>query len=107
MVWMIIAAVCAFYVKGLCGFANTLVFTTILSFKINNINISPLELMLGYPSNLILAFQERKSIQWKVCLPLAILVLLGNIPGIFLLKHTDTRVIKILFGIVVILNHPL
>ncbi len=103
MVWMIIAAVCAFYVKGLCGFANTLVFTTILSFKINNINISPLELMLGYPSNLILAFQERKSIQWKVCLPLAILVLLGNIPGIFLLKHTDTRVIKILFGIVVIL----
>lgn len=103
MIWMMIAAVCAFYIKGLCGFANTLVFTTILSFKINNINISPMELLLGYPSNLILAFQERKSIQWNICLPLAFLVLLGNIPGIFLLKHTDTRIIKILFGIVVIL----
>ena len=84
MIWMIIAAVCAFYIKGLCGFA------------------SPMELLLGYPSNLILAFQERKSIQWNICLPLAFLVLLGNIPGIFLLKHTDTRIIKILFGIVVI-----
>lgn len=101
MIWMIIATVCAFYIKGLCGFANTLVFTTILSFKTNNINISPLELLLGYPSNLLLAFQERKSIQWKICLPLAALVLLGNIPGILLLKHTDTRTIKALFGIVV------
>ena len=28
----IIAAVAAYFIKGLCGFANTLVFTSILSF---------------------------------------------------------------------------
>ena len=43
MLWLIIATVCAYFVKGLCGFANTLVFTTILGFTMNNINISPLE----------------------------------------------------------------
>ena len=102
MIWMIFAAACAFFIKGLCGFANTLVFTTILSFKANNISITPVELLLGYPSNFILAWKERKSVQWKICIPLALLVLLGNIPGIILLKNTDTRMIKILFGIVVI-----
>lgn len=102
MIWMIFAAACAFFIKGLCGFANTLVFTTILSFKANNISITPVELLLGYPSNFILAWKERKSVQWKICVPLALLVLLGNIPGIMLLKNTDTRMIKILFGIVVI-----
>ncbi len=53
MIYWIMAAFCAFFIKGLCAFANTLVFTTILSFGNNNINITPVELLLGYPSNLI------------------------------------------------------
>ena len=74
MFWWITATVCAFFIKGLCGFANTLVFTTILSFGNDNANISPVELVLGYPTNLIVAWRERKSIRWSVCLPLAALV---------------------------------
>lgn len=101
--WWIIASIVAFFVKGLCGFANTLVFTTILSFENSNINISPVELILGYPSNVILAWRERKSIKWNICIPLAILVILGSLPGIFLLKNVDSRIIKILFGIVIVL----
>lgn len=43
-----LAALAAFFIKGLCGFANTLVFTTILSFSpAINRNISPVELLLG------------------------------------------------------------
>ncbi|MBO5353851.1 MAG: sulfite exporter TauE/SafE family protein [Lachnospiraceae bacterium] len=103
MIWWIIAAIAAFFVKGLCGFANTLVFTTILSFGNNNVNISPVELLLGYPTNLILAWKERKSIQWSVCLPLAVLVLLGSIPGIWFLKSTNTSVIKVVFGFAIVL----
>ncbi len=103
MLWWIIATICAFFVKGLCGFANTLVFTTILSFGNNNINISPVELILGYPTNAILAWKERKSIKWSVCLPLALLVLIGSIPGILFLKNADTSTIKIIFGVVIIL----
>ena len=102
MLWWIIAAICAFFVKGLCGFANTLVFTTILSFGNNNVNISPVELILGYPSNAVLAWKERKSIKWSVCVPLAILVIVGSIPGILFLKNSDTTVIKIIFGFVII-----
>ncbi|MCD8233792.1 MAG: sulfite exporter TauE/SafE family protein [Cloacibacillus porcorum] len=101
MIYWIMAAFCAFFIKGLCAFANTLVFTTILSFGNNNINITPVELMLGYPSNLIIGWKERKSAVWKVCLPMAGLVLLGNIPGIFLLKNVNPQTIKVIFGFVI------
>lgn len=50
----IIAAFTAYFIKGLCGFANTLVFTSILSFGAANANISPVELLIGYPTNFIL-----------------------------------------------------
>ncbi len=101
MALWIVAVLCAFFVKGLCGFANTLVFSTILSFGTNHIHISPVELILGYPANLVITWRERKNIKWRVCIPLAALVLLGNVPGILLLKHSDAGAIKILFGIVI------
>lgn len=103
MVWWIAASVCAFFVKGLCGFANTLVFTTILSFGSSNASISPVELLLGYPTNIILAWKNRKSIQWKVCLPLALLVIAGSIPGALFLKNADTGIVKLFFGAVIVL----
>ena len=102
MFWWILATLCAFFVKGLCGFANTLVFTTILSFGNSNVNISPVELILGYPTNAILAWKERKAIRCRICLPLAVLVVLGSIPGILFLKNADTAIIKILFGVVIV-----
>lgn len=101
MIWWITATLLAFFIKGLCGFANTLVFTSVLGFHSDNINISPVELILGYPTNIILAIKERKSIDWKICLPLAGLVILGSIPGIFLLKNANTEVIKIVCGVVI------
>lgn len=103
MVWWIIATIVAFFVKGLCGFANTLVFTTILSFGNSNVNISPVELVLGYPTNFILAWKERKSIKWNLCIPLAVLVIAGSIPGVLFLKNADTHIIKVVFGVVIIL----
>ena len=100
--WWIIATMYAFFIKGLCGFANTLVFTTVLSFGNSKINISPVELILGYPTNFILAWKERKSINSIICIPLAILVIVGSIPGILFLKNADTKIIKIIFGFVII-----
>lgn len=100
-IW-IIATITAFYIKGLCGFANTLIFNSILSFSVNNINISPMELILGYPSNLILTWKNHNDLSCRIWMPLAILVLAGNIPGALFLKTIDTQVIKILFGFVII-----
>lgn len=103
MIWWIIATLSAFYVKGLCGFANTLVFTTVMSFGVSNRNISPVELLLGYPSNAVIAYRERKSIEPKLCLPLATLVALGSIPGMLLLKNANTGIVKLIFGVVIVL----
>lgn len=103
MALWIIATTVAYFIKGLCGFANTLVFTSILGFGANNVAISPVELVLGYPSNLILTWKNRKNLNKYVYIPLAILVLLGCIPGAFLLKNVNARYIKIVFGVIVIL----
>ena len=103
MIYWIIATICAFFVKGLCGFANTLVFTSILSFGNNNINISPVELILGYPTNLFICWKERKALDLKMCLPLAGMVILGSVVGILFLKNADATAVKIFFGAVIIL----
>ena len=59
-------------------------------------------LLLGYPMNLILAWKSRKSLDPKIYVPLAMLVLIGSIPGAFLLKNVDVGAIKLIFGLVVI-----
>jgi len=100
---IIIAVVLAYIVKGICGFANTLVFGSILSYSRNTINITPIDLLLGFPSNLIIVWKERSHISAKVVVPLSILVLIGVIPGALFLKLGDTGLIKIVFGIIVIL----
>ena len=103
MIYWITATLAAFFVKGLCGFANTLVFTSILSFGVSNSSISPVELLLGYPTNFILAWKERKSIRWEICLPLALLVVVGTIPGVLFLKSANVSSIKVLFGAIIVL----
>ena len=103
MLWWMMTTLAAFFVKGLCGFANTLVFTTMLSFGQSNLAISPVELLLGYPTNAILAWKERRAIDWRVCLPLCAMVLAGCLPGAFLLKRVDASAVKIVFGVVIIL----
>ena len=47
----IFATFTSYIIKGLCGFANTMVFTAMLSFGSVNANISPVDLLLGYPAN--------------------------------------------------------
>ena len=102
MVWLIVATLAASFIKGVCGFANTLVFTTILSFSFNNIQITPMDLIIGYPANVIIAWKERRQINWRISLPVAALIIFGNIPGIFMLKNVDTRTIKVIFGFFII-----
>lgn len=92
----------AYFIKGLSGFANTLILTSILSFSINNISISPLDLLLGWPSNIILMIKERKYLKYEIWLPLSIMVIAGSIPGIYLLKNLDAQYIKVIFAFVII-----
>ena len=101
--WLwILAVLAAYFIKGLCGFANTLVLTTILSFGTDNADISPVDLLLCYPMNGIMTWKNRKKLDRRVCLTLSVLVLAGSIPGAFLLKNLDAHVLKLLFGVVVV-----
>ena len=101
-IW-ILATLCAYFVKGLCGFADALVFTTLMSFYTGNISITPVVLMLCLPTNALVVYKERKALDPKIYLPLTAMVLIGCIPGILLLKNADAQAIKVLFGIVTIL----
>ena len=61
MILWSVAAFTAYFIKGLCGFANTLIFTTILSFGAANASIFPVDVLLGYPANLILACKKPQT----------------------------------------------
>ena len=98
-----IAVVLAYTVKGLTGFANTLVFSTIMSFFTNIASITPIEIILGTPSNFFIALRERKNFRWRVVLPLASLMVIGCIPGALFLKFGNPELIKMLFGVGVVL----
>jgi uncharacterized membrane protein YfcA len=93
----------AYIVKGLCGFANTLVFSSIMGFVWSNSFISPIDLILGFPPNCVLVWKNRKSISWRTCLPLIIIVLVGSLAGSLILKHADVSKLKLVFGVVVVL----
>ncbi len=102
--WLwIVAALVAYYIKGLCGFANTLIFSTILGFAQNNVDISPVEIVITYPSNVIMAWKKRKFLNPRIFVPSTIFLLIGSIPGALMLKNLDARYIKIVFGVVIIL----
>ena len=102
MLLWIIATLAAFFVKGLSGFANTLVFNSIMSFGDNLQNIAPVELLLGFPTNVIMTWKGRKSLRAAVFLPPAIMTLAGSAVGAFLLKSIDASLAKVFFGFVII-----
>jgi uncharacterized membrane protein YfcA len=92
----------SYIVKGMCGFANTLVFSSIMAFHVNNVDISPLDLIVGIPANICQLVSNRKHVHMKEAVLLSALVIAGAIPGALLLKHGGTQGIKLLFGVVVV-----
>lgn len=86
----------------MCGFANTLIFSSILSFTSNNVNITPLDLIVGYPSNAFITWKERKNLNPKIYIPLVFLIIIGIIPGVLFLKLGNAQSVKIFFGFVII-----
>jgi uncharacterized membrane protein YfcA len=95
------AAFAAYSVKGVSGFANTLVFSSILSFKTDNVEITPVDLLLGLPSNAYMVWRERREVSLRVAGPLILMVLAGMIPGAILLKNSDPTGLKAVMGLMI------
>lgn len=102
LIW-ILAALCAYFIKGVSGFADALVLSSIVSFSEPTVCITPVTLLLSLPSNLILVWRGRRLIRPRICLPAIALSLAGSTAGIFFLKIGNAGLIKRFFGLAVLL----
>lgn len=96
------AVAIAYFFKGLCGFGNTLIFATIMTFFTNTVSITPIESVLCMPSSIVIAWKNRKELRWRIILPVAAVMVAGCIPGTLLLKNTSPVALKIAFGLIVV-----
>ena len=98
--WLwIAAALLSAFVKGLCGMGDAPVFTSMLAFSNDNIDITPVSLLVSLPNNLIIAWKERSGLKKSVWLPMSIVMVIASFTGILILKNADTRVIKNIFAV--------
>ncbi len=103
MLLWIIAGLCSGFIKGLCGVGDAPVFSSIMAFATDNIDISPVSQLLSLPANVFITWRERSGLDRRIWLPPAILLVAGSIPGTLLLKNTDTRPLKVVFGFFIVL----
>lgn len=101
-IW-IIAGLLSGFIKGLCGVGDAPLFSSIMSFSQNNIDISPVSLLPSIFNNFYIALRNRKALRTRIWLPMALLLIAGTIPGTLLLKNADTRVLKLVFGVFIMI----
>ena len=101
IIWHI-TVLAAYFVKGLAGFGNSLVHAGIMAFFTDNAVITPVDLLLTLPANITMAWKHRAHLQRKVWLPATIITVIFLVPGALLLRNLDGRVVKLIFGFVVI-----
>lgn len=97
-----LAVIVSYFFKGLCGFGNTLIFSSIMSFFANTVAITPVESVLCLPSTAFIAWKNRKDLRWNIILPVAAIMVAGCVPGILVLKNSSPAALKIVFGFIVI-----
>lgn len=102
LLWML-AALLGYFVKGVAGIGNTLVVTSMMSYTRTNAEITPVELLLCVPTNLVVTWVYRKHIDWKLAIAPMCMVLAGDVLGVLLLKNVDVTAMKMVFGVVLIL----
>jgi len=99
---LFIATFIAYFVKGITGFGNTLVMAPLFSFLVPNRVTTPVDLLFSIPTNMYMAWRERKEISLKVVIPLSLMMLIGIIPGTFLLEVGNDWLLKSFLGIIVV-----
>lgn len=101
-IYLFLAVLAAFFIKGITGFGNTLVMAPLFSFVVSNRFTTPVDLIISIPTNAWLVWKNRASINFRTVLPLSIMLLAGVIPGIMLLKTGNDLVLKMVLGIVIV-----
>lgn len=89
-------------IKGATGFANALIAIPLLSLLMDIRFVVPMFLLFDFPSSGMIAWKERKFIQWKEVGTVFIGVFIGTLIGAYLLISLATDILKPVFGLVVI-----
>lgn len=101
VIWHL-AVLAAYFVKGLAGFGNTLIHTGVMAFFLDNAVITPVDLLLTSPANGVLLWKHRACLDRRIWLPIALVSSAFLVPGALLLRNMDSRIVKLIFGAVVI-----
>ena len=91
-----------FVIKGLAGFGNPLLTNPLMAMRLDNVVITPTNILLDLPVNAWISWRARHSFQIRQVLPVLIAILLGVIPGTLLLKLGTPWIIKALLGVFII-----
>ena len=70
--YLFICTFLAYGIKGITGFGNTLVMNGLFSLCIENRLTSPADLIISLPTNLWMAWRERRHLRMRVALPLSL-----------------------------------
>ena len=101
IIWHI-AILAAYFVKGLAGFGNSLIHTGVMAFFLENSVITPVDLLLTLPANIAMMWKHRAHLIRRIWLPAALISAIFLVPGALLLRNLNGRIIKLIFGAVVI-----
>lgn len=92
----------AFVVKGLAGFGDPLISTPLLSLALPNRVITPGLAPVSLILNANMVWENRNHFSARTVLPIAVFVLIGIIPGTFLLKFGSPQGLKLVLGLLII-----
>lgn len=93
----------AYVIKWLIGFGNPLISAPLLSMRLDNFLITPGSLLPDLCINACITWQNRKRFHWRKILPLLLAMLLGDLPGTWLLRFSLPWLLKTVLGLVVLL----
>lgn len=92
----------AFVIKWLIGFGDPLISAPLLSMRLDNTLITPGSLLPSLCINGSITWQNRKHFHWRRILPLLFCMLLGDLPGTWLLQFSLPWILKTILGLVVL-----
>ncbi len=101
-IYIFIIHIFAFYLKGVAGFGNPIVSSSAMSLFLDTKYISPITLCVSLPANGYYAWKNRKHFDAKKLIPITAAVMLGTIPGTFILTNAPSDIIKAILGLVIL-----
>ena len=102
IIWFLVVTL-GYFVKGAAGFGNSPIHTGCMAFFLNNADLTPVDYVLTVPANVALTIKHRKHLIPGLWIPGALVTMIAVIPGALLLKNMDSRALKAVFGVVIVL----